>query len=346
MNMSPAAQLIQHLRESVLCVDAEWAINRDGGFSWWPHQQRQDIFVDRKRSEADGTKLERVVVSTEIGNLVQAGHITHRLVTGLTRLATLSGIVCENGHMRLHSHAWVEKSNQPLYDMVLGLVAGMQAHEAALIAAQLQEAGLGEPLLTPHPITGLRDEPDDIALVMNTVIKPAGPKESPWPSEIFDELREQYFSGPPCLWANSDTKGITAEFPFGTESSLLQANKEHTHPVVGKGIWVLNSFNLEHVTDASCHNPLALNSWEIEQANYPFFGSWCAPADGRVDFVTFVPNALKHPAAAANCILLGIGRARFVSFKWLGDDWSKTWDENGNCKAKPAMERAMENLES
>jgi hypothetical protein len=316
-------------------------VDREGGFSWWPHQQRQDIYVDRERSEQDGTRLERVVVSTEIGNLHQAENGSPAAIAELTRLATLSGMVREGRRLRLHCHAWVEKSNLPLYDMVLGLIAGLQLHEASVIAAELTQNAVGDPLLTPHPTTGLREEPDEIASVVDSVITPVGQLKTPWPNDMFQDLQDRYLSGPPCLLANAGDTGITAEFPFGAESSLMQASREETHPLIGNGLLVRSAFDLDHVRDACCHDPLALNAWEIEHANQPFFGSWCPSKNGRVAFVTFVPNALQHPAAATNSIMLSVGRARTMSTKWLGDDWSKTWDKHGNCRAKTAMERLM-----
>jgi len=338
---SPATQLIQHLRQSALCVDNDWAIDRNGGFSWWPHHQRQDVFIDRQSSQTKGALLERVVITTEVGTLRREEFATNDLVRTLARLATVSGMVCEETRLRLHSHAWVDKSNQPLYDVVLGLVAGLQIREAWIIATALEEAKLATPAATPHPVSGMRDEPDEIASVVDTLIAPAGRQQPPWPAEMFEHVRENYFAGPPCLLANSAPSGVTAEFPFGTESSLLQANTTQSHPVVGKGLWVMNSFGVDEAKDDLCHNPLALNAWEIEHSNLPFLGSWCAPEEGILNFVTFVPNIMKHPAVATNFILLGAGRARLMAMKWRDDDWSKTWDADGNCRAKTAMERAM-----
>ena len=339
MKTTPAAQIVNHLRESVLNVDSAWSVERPGGFAWWPHQQRQDIFVDRRRTETDGTVLERLVVSTVIGTLSKADDANHELISSLAGISTLSGMVCEARKLRLHAHAWVDKSNQPLYDMVLGLVAGLQIHEAALLAAALESAGLAKPSTTPHPVNGSRVEPDEIANVVETLIAPMGQQETPWPAEMFEDLQENYLGGPPCLLANAGPTGLTAEFPFGTESSLLEANIDQTHPVVGKGLWLLNSFGLDDIPGDPSLGPLALNAWEIEHANQPFFGSWCASKNGRLDFVAFVPNVMSNPAAAANFIMLSAGRARLMSIKWLGDDWSKTWDDEGNCKARTAIER-------
>lgn len=339
MKITPAGQIVQHLRESVLMVDAAWSVECKGGFSWWPYRQRQDLFVDRRRKKTGGAVLERLVISTEIGTMGKADYANHKLVSTLAGISTLSGMVCEGRNLRLHAHAWVEKANQPLYDTVLGLVAGLQIHEAALIAGALKKAGLCKPAVTPHPENGLRDEPDEIAAVVDTVIAPAGQQPTPWPAEMFEDLRENFFAGPPCLLATTGPEGITAEFPFGPESSLLQAHTNETHPVIGNGLWVANAFGLDEIPEGKRLNPLDLNAWEIEHGEQPFFGSWCAPRNGRVDFVTFVPNTMRHTAAASTFILLGAARARLMSIKWLGDDWSKTWDDEGNCKARTAMER-------
>jgi hypothetical protein len=340
MKTTPASQIINHLRKSVLNVDDAWSVDRPGGFSWWPHHQRQDVFVDRQRTEADGRVLERLVVSTEIATLEKAEFANHGEISALTGLATLSGMVCEGRSLRLHAHAWVDRSNQPLYSLVLGLVAGLQIHEAAFLAAAVLQAGLGQPATTPHPRNGLRVEPDEIASLVDTLIAPIGLKETPWPDEMFEDLVGKFLGGPPCLLATDAPTGMAAEFPFGTESSLLQATTDQVHPVVGKGLWLLNSFSMEDIPGDHSLNPLSLNAWEIEHANQPFFGSWCPPKDDRLDYVTFVPNLMSQTAAAQNFILLGVGRARLMSIEWLGDDWSKTWDDEGHCRARTALERA------
>ena len=188
-------------------------------------------------------------------------------------------------------------------------------------------------------MSGLREKPDEIAFVVDTVIAPAGQQPIPWPEQMFNQWRETYLSGRPCLLANSDATGLTAEFPFGTESSLVEAKTDQTHPLVGKGLWLLNSFGLDEIPNKSGLHALLLNAWEIEHADQPFFGSWCEPEDGRVDFITFVPSVMKRPSVAGNAVILAVGRARFMSVKWLGDDWSETWDEQGRCKARTALER-------
>ncbi len=63
-----------------------------------------------------------------------------------------------------------------------------------------------------------------------------------------------------------------------------------------------------------------------------------------MSFVSFVPNALRNAAAASNFVILAGARCRRMAMKWLGDDWSETWDAQGNCRAKTAIERMMRKL--
>jgi hypothetical protein len=281
-----------------------------------------------------------VVVSTEVGTLGRPEDARHEGIAKLARVATLSGMVAEDRRLRLHAHAWVDRSNQPLYDMVLGLVAGLQICEARLMADALADSGVCQPSVTPHPENGLREEPDEIASVVETLIAPMGRQPTPWPDRLFEDLQRNYLGRPPCLLANADAAGLTAEFPWGTESSLLQARTDQAHPLVGNGLLVLSSFRQEDIPDQARLDPLLLNAWEMEHAQQQFFGSWRAPSDGLVSFATFLPNVMNQPAAAATLILLGVGRARLMSTHWLGDDWSKTWDSKGKCRARTAMERA------
>jgi hypothetical protein len=338
--MTPATRLISHLRASVLCIDDSWAQDIPGGYAWWPHQQRQGIFIDRQRQEG-GMRLERVVVTTDVCTLHDPESTKAPLVLGLTELTTLSGLVWEDGLLRLHAHAWVDQSNLPLYDMILTVVAGLQIHEASVMAQVLQDAGLGIMAHTAHPLSGFRGTPDEMTTVVETLMAPLGQNEPPWPEEMLDDLRETYMDHPPCLMANSDPTGLTAEFPFGLESSLVRVVMDQEHPIIGRGLAILNSFNVEEVNDPLVDDPVTMNAREIDQSDAPFFGSWTASENDTMNFRCFVPNVLTNPAAASNMIILACARSRRMSMQWMDDDWSQTWDAEGNCRAKTAVERIM-----
>jgi hypothetical protein len=278
---------------------------------------------------------------TEVARLSGSAETPADLISAVTRLASLSGLIQRDNTLCLHAHSWIDESNAPLYDVVLGLVAGLQIREAAVYAQILAEHDCAELAVSEHPTNGVRPEPDDIAHVVDTVIRPCGADPPPWPRELCPSLEEQYFDRPPCLAATSDEDGLTAEFPFGTESSIVLARTSDEHPIFGRGLLVRNGFYTDSVDPALIGNPLTLNEWEVEHGDGPFFGSWTYPENGQIAFVTFIPNALRDPAAAANFILIAPGRARRMSIRWLNDDWSKTWDDNGNCRAKTAIERAI-----
>jgi len=341
--MSTANQLIQHLRENVLCVDEDWAVDYETGFCWWPHVQRQDILVCGHRDER-AELLEKVAVATKVAILNKDVESDDPILVELAALSTLSGLVIEGRKLRLHAHAWVDQSNLPLYKMVLGTVAGLQISEAAILAALLSKQGLAEPHFSAHPTSGLREEADEISTVLETLIAPMGEEDPPWPENMLDNLRETYLEGRPCLMANSDPTGLTAEFAFGLESSLVRVCMTHKHPIVGHGMQVFNSFNVEELDDPLLDDPIGMNGWEIVHGDGPFLGSWTPAEDGTMSFVSFVPNALQNGAAASNFVLLACARARRMAIKWLNDDWSETWDEEGNCRAKTALERMMGGL--
>jgi hypothetical protein len=339
--MNAAARLIREIREQVLEVDDEWSAPLEGGFCWWPHRQRQDILAMGARAMPGGGTLGKVAVVTDVCTLKAGIAGTHPKVAGMTRLATLSGLVNHGGLLRLHAHAWVDGSNLPLYQMILGTVAGLQIAEAAAIASLLAEAGIAEPHFTPHPQNGVRREPDQIASVLDTLIAPMGNLPPPWPSGLLPDIESNYLGGPPCLMANSDPRGLTAEFPFGLKSSLVSANLDQRHPLVGHGLRVMNAFDVAGVDDPLLADPLALNAWEAANGDGPFLGSWHPVEEDTARFIAFVPNALQHPAAASNTVLLACAHAKRMSMHWLGDDWSETWDEEGNCRARTAVERII-----
>lgn len=342
--MNPAQKLVETLRTAVLKIDDEWALARDGGLAWWPHRQRQDIFTDRERVAEDGSLLRRVVVTTEVCRLSVPEAATDQLIRDFCALASLSGLVQDPADpciLRLHAHAWVDEDNLPLYKMLLGAVAGLQIHEAATIADAVQKVGLGKPSTSGHPTSGIRPEPDEITTVVGAVFVPMGEADPPWPEGMLEELEEEYFSGPPCLMATADPGGLTAEFPFGLESSLFRAELGASHPSLGSGLWLISSFNVP----AGIEDPLALNAWEVEHGDTSFFGSWgLGEESGAPEFATFIPNALVNPAVPSTLILASAHRAKLAAERWADDDWSDAWAPDGTCRAKSAAERMLGGL--
>jgi hypothetical protein len=86
---------------------------------------------------------------------------------------------------------------------------------------------------------------------------------------------------------------LTAEFPFGRASSLVQASLHQEHPRLGKGLWLCGSFDTAGIDHPSCADPFEWNRRELEHEKGAFFGSWRLREPGVANFVTFVPTVAR-----------------------------------------------------
>jgi hypothetical protein len=128
---------------------------------------------------------------------------------------------------------------------------------------------------------------------------------------------------PPALLGTDGGRGFTVEFPFGKDdSSLCTASAEEPHLHYGNGLKVVQSF-AAHGKSPSEGAKLALSLNQAELTQRPFgygFGSYIF-RDGKIQFVSFYPNALYRPGLLPNMFYACAGRAREVSIRLSGSDW-------------------------
>ena len=117
------------------------------------------------------------------------------------------------------------------------------------------------------------------------LVAEAGAKPSPWCDEEFNQAVSQYMQQPPALLATSGGKGLTVEFPYSAGSSLCEMQGDQAHPRIGSGLFLLQSFPVEPMSDASgTRLALELNSEELEHRPSGYgLGSYCY-RDGCIRF--------------------------------------------------------------
>jgi hypothetical protein len=127
---------------------------------------------------------------------------------------------------------------------------------------------------------------------------------------------------PPSLCATSGGSGLTVEFPFGNASSLCQLQGDQPHPRYGNGLFILQSFPVDDLTDEEgAKLALELNSVELGQNPSGYgFGSYCY-RDGTIHFNSFLPNVVYRAGLLPNLYFTCAARAREMSLRLAGSDW-------------------------
>jgi hypothetical protein len=171
----------------------------------------------------------------------------------------------------------------------------------------------------------MRPEPDEMAGIIATVITPMGRQPSRWSPAEFQDAVDRFMNQPPALLASAGGAGFTVEFPYGDRSSLCQAKADQPHPRYGNGLFLLQSFPVKAMSDTDAVK-LALSMNKIELTERPFgygFGSY-AYKDSALHFTSFLPNAIYRPGMLPNIYFSCAQRAREMSVRLVGSDWTPT----------------------
>lgn len=345
--MNPGIETLNWLHDEQLQIDEKWSVRDERGFTWWASRftQRNEI-ADTKPME-EGGELALVRVKTDVLSGVELDEEAMLRINALALpFVSLASFVHdkEAGTLGLASSIWIHEDIREWINPILSTAAAIQLHEAELYAEALAPVLDATPHHSAHPESGVREVPDEIAGVVDRLVLPMGDGPSLWEDGEFALACDQYMQTPPCLLANAGGPGFTAEFPWGEGSSLLQASSNESHPRYGSGLLLRQRFPLPADDEADLVRvALDLNQADVADGGADAYGlgSYCVEG-GDLVFVAFYPNAVHRPGLIPNLYFTCAARAHFISTIFLEDDWSDTWDEEGNCRAKSSMERMME----
>ncbi len=152
------------------------------------------------------------------------------------------------GRLFAVSTAYVKKSNVSWQGHILGLTAGLSATRAHAHAKGASDWGpTARADESAHPVSGFRQDEDDILWVPGKVFCHYGAGESFFVGEQIDALHRM--RPRPWVLATGGDSGFTAEFPFwgyspaifmgsqkGTETALLQVTTDERNPTYGSGV--------------------------------------------------------------------------------------------------------------
>ena len=305
---------------SELHIDEEWAVREPRGFTWWGSSQATRVWAEPE-FEVDGFLITRIHASTDLVRDTRTD-TTSLAISTLGRFAAMSGIVRDKveNRLRLQSSIFVDAQSARSAGRMFRLATALQAEEATRLAQGLVLLAGGKVDETAHPRTGLRTTHDDILDVREAVVVPEGRSSSKWiGKEMLQLLKElQTLS----LLATGQEEGLTAEFPFREQSSLLRLTADTPHPSLGSGLLALLTLPAGASRGERAVLAVKLNGLEVEEMTHvDFLGSWSEDDEG-VTYVSFLPSVLYAPGS-----LLNLGRSMALRAKWVAeavfeDDWA------------------------
>jgi hypothetical protein len=320
----PGMEAVKAIYEG-LQIDAEWSVWHERGFSWWGKDYRQRVWADTGVDD-DGIVIYRLHARTD---LVRDVRDTTRALQGMNAfnmLNVLSALVLDPDERRIEyaASAWIHEGNVGWMSKLFQFVVAIQAAHATAQGDLFADVIDATPDTSRHPVNGSRPDLDDMLMLNEQIVVPAGAEPSAWAGgEMLDCLGLLQGSEFTVL-ATGDVGGISLERPFLERTSLLQVSTTQPHPALGNGMLIRLSLPLT-ISEADAGQwANELNRRELNSmTGAHFFGSWVV-ADSTPTFVGFFPNALMFSGGLLLNILTSAGiRGRWVATDIYGDDWTR-----------------------
>jgi hypothetical protein len=326
-----------------MMIDDEWSVDRDRGFTWWAADFAQHIWADEPQRVEEFT-LSRIHARTDLVTGFDATDENLKAVGLLARYATLSGPLIDPGNpqrLQLASSLVVHEETEGLATQLMAWAATIQVAEGHIIAPAYAEACHSTVAASPHPSSGQRTQGDDLLNIIAALVAPHGEHPSMWADGEIEQVGD-LFQGPPCVLANADRTGLTAEFPFSSRTSLLQVMTNEGNPRLGNGCLMLLTLPWGGNDVDTARMALELNAAEqgAPESGY-FLGSWCH-YDRGLTFVSFLPNVLHKPGMVQNLVMSSVNRVRWVTEVQFGFDMEEHYDQA--CEQKAAQLASLAKL--
>jgi hypothetical protein len=318
--MNIAEEIIDWLYSEHLRIDEEWSYRLPTGFTWWADDYAQTVEFLGEETGPSGETGYLLCVRTEFLRELDLNPAALDEISGLPmRCAAMAGPVydVEARMADLWSMVRVTDDNGDWMRHLLGAAAVMQLAEARLLAPVLADAVGARPATSEHPESGRRSEPAQMSFAAS-VLAGSGDEPCAWPEAEFHDAAA--LSNPGV----ADVAGqvLTAEFPFGDQTSACRIAGDQPHPLYGGGLLVLQGFPVSADSESEgIELALSLNAATLtrEQSGYGL-GSYVY-ADGAVHFSGFVPNALHKPGLLRNLYASCAARAQRMAALFVDGRW-------------------------
>ena len=324
--MNTGSKTIEWLFSEQLRVDDKWSVRTPNGFRWWADRNEQTVEVVGEETGPDGEIGYFVSVRTELLRSLHLGDDELKVLNALLMaFASMAGPVYdqEAKTLSLCSLVRVHDAISQWMNPLISVASVLQIGEARIIASGLAKVLNAEEALSGPPHHGLRPEPDELAEIIATLIAPMGGQPSRWSPAEFQDAVDKFMNQSPAVLASAGGPGFTVEFPYGERSSLCQAKADEPHPRYGNGLFLLQTFPVKATSDSDGVK-LALSMNKIELTKRPAgygFGSY-AYKDNALHYTSFFPNSSYRPGLLPNIYFSCARRAREMSVRLVGSDWT------------------------
>jgi hypothetical protein len=314
MNADAGRDAVARVR---VALEPEHAVERPGGFRWWPDACAMDVWAEEAR--ADGSC--RVVVETALlSGLTGRGAEFAALARRNAREPGLSSLRLdvERGEVSLRASAIARPGDDSAAVRLLSHAALLQAGEAALAASALVIEFPSASLLTGTPAEGaLESRAGATSAYALAAADSATRTEQP----LAPLAR---ISPAPWLRVTTAAHGLDAELACAPQPSaatgpgpraLLRMSAREQHPRLGPGLLTALAPppEMEPVPERAAATAALLNEAEArEWTGFDQLGGWCVHAGSGLAHVSFVPAVALEAGTAERLAWQAGMRARWA----------------------------------
>jgi hypothetical protein len=271
-------------------IEAEWAVQEQTSFTWWAHTLAQRVWVAPPR-EFQGVELRTLHIETDLIRDVPMNASTWARLAGVNQFATLSAYVANQpaGAIRLHASVSLTAENYLLARAIALHAMALQMADAYAESTELAIAFGGKVAASPHPVRGLREQPDEMVGIV-AIYQQRGEGDSPFDD---DEIAELVRLEPrPWLMAANEPRRLDADLDFAAGAhARLELDASERHAALGSGLMLRLLLPVE--PDEAIAQKL--NASECLEPDAHQLGAWCIDPVRGLMFTGFVPAAAHTP---------------------------------------------------
>jgi hypothetical protein len=274
-------------------IDAEWAVQEETSFTWWPSSLAQRVWVAPPR-ESQGIELRTVHIETDLLRGITFDDTTWTRLAAVNCFASLSAYVADTSArtVRLHASVSLTEDNWLLARAVALHAMALQMSDAHNESGALAEAFGAEVAHSPHPRSGPRSTPDEM-IGISEIYRQRGEGDSPFTPEELAQL--VHLDPRPWMVAANELHRIDADLEFTTGlASRLELDASERHAALGSGLQMRLLLPIE--PDAAVAQKLNANE-RLEPDSHQL-GAWCVDQERGLMFAGFVPAAAYVPGLA------------------------------------------------
>ena len=222
-------RMVEVLRER-FGAQPEWTVEGERGFTWWSGRLATTV-VAGPPTVLHGLSVVRVTTTTPLLRHVPEGAGVASRLAAANAHAAIDGLVWDPGvrTVALVSDTWCHAGNAWLDPLVYS-AAGLQPAIGDATIDDLRGHLGGEVATSPHPTSGLREEPDDL-VEAGAAFAAAGDRSTPFTEGDLRALARSTLGLLPFAVHGSDT--LTAELPYGAGGGSGGVGGERGGPVDG-----------------------------------------------------------------------------------------------------------------